>query len=77
MCKSTRVGLATDQVKDWCLVVGRAAFYMAVIGDFFRWSRVLSQTRESTVPCSVKTQNLKSVIADKHMNNNYIQFINL
>jgi len=33
MRKSARVGLATDQAKDWIPVVGRAAFYMLFIGD--------------------------------------------
>ena len=41
MRKSARVGLATDQVKDWYSVVGRAAFYMRSIGDYFSRSRVL------------------------------------
>jgi hypothetical protein len=41
MRKSARVGLATNQVKDWCLVVGRAAFYMLFIGDYFSRCRVL------------------------------------
>jgi hypothetical protein len=39
--KSACVGLATNQVKDWCLVVNHAAFYMLVISDYFSRSRVL------------------------------------
>jgi hypothetical protein len=41
MRKHAWVGLTTSQVKDWCLVVGRAAFYMLFICDFLNRFRVL------------------------------------